>query len=196
MPRTGRPRSFDDDQAVNAAKDLFWQHGYAGTSLRDLKDELGILPGSLYGAFGDKHALFLRALERYADDARHASAALLGDGRVLPRLRDLLADILIAARIAPGRGCMLGNTAAEILPGDEEAGRMVRGAFGELEGAIERALAVAAQCGEIREDLDCGAHARLLVVLMQGLHVVARAECNPKRLQDVIDAALASLAHS
>ena len=181
---------------MNAVKDLFWQHGYAGTSLRDLKDELGILPGSLYGAFGNKHALFLRALERYADDARHAGASLLGDGPVLPRVRDLLTDILTAARIAPGRGCMLGNTAAEILPGDEEAGRMVRGAFGELEGAIERALAVAGQCGEIREDLDCGAQARLLVVLMQGLHVVARAERDPQRLSDVVDAALASLAHS
>jgi len=196
MTRTGRPRSFDDGQVVNAAKDVFWQRGYAGTSLRELGEELGVLPGSLYGAFGDKHALFLRALERYADDARQAGASLLADGPVLPRVRDLLIDVLAAARSAPGRGCMLGNTSAEILPGDDEAGQVVRGALRELEDAIERALAVAQRRGEIREDLDCGAHARLLVVLMQGLHVVARAECNPKRLQDVIDAALASLAHS
>jgi len=179
---------------VNAAKDVFWHRGYAGTSLRDLKQELGILPGSLYGAFGDKHALFLRALERYADDARHAGASLLGDRPVLPRVRDLLTDVLTAARCAPGRGCMLGNTATEILPGDDEAGRVVRGAFRELEDAIERALAVAQRCGEIRETLDCGAEARLLVVLMHGLHVIARAECDPQRLSDVVDAALASLA--
>ena len=193
VSRTGRPRSFDDDHVVNGAKDVFWQRGYAATSLRELKDELGVLPGSLYGAFGDKHALFLRALERYADDTREAAASLQTDGPVLPRIRELLANVLAAARTAPGRGCMLGNTATELLPRDEAAGHVIRGAFRTLEGAIEQALATAQQAGEIREDVDCGAQARLLVTLMQGLHVVARAEPDPYRLDDVIHITLASL---
>jgi TetR/AcrR family transcriptional regulator, transcriptional repressor for nem operon len=193
VPRTGRPRSFDDDQVVNGAKDVFWRRGYAATSLRELKDELGVLPGSLYGAFGDKHALFLRALERYADDTRGAASSILADGPVLPRIGELLSEVLAAARTAPGRGCMLGNTATELLPRDEAAGRVVRGAFGALENAIEQALAVAQRAGEIREDIDCAAQARLLVVLMQGLHVVARAEPDPHRLDDVVHVALASL---
>jgi TetR/AcrR family transcriptional repressor of nem operon len=178
---------------VNGAKDVFWRRGYAATSLRELKEELGVLPGSLYGAFGDKHALFLRALERYADDTREAAASILADGPVLPRIGELLANVLAAACTAAGRGCMLGNTAAELLPVDEAAGRVVRCAFGVLEGAIEQALTVAQQAGEIREDIDCGAQARLLVVLMQGLHVVARAEPDPHRLDDVVHAALVSL---
>ncbi|MFI9561546.1 TetR/AcrR family transcriptional regulator [Nonomuraea endophytica] len=193
MPRTGRPRSFDDDHVVSGAKDVFWRHGYTATSLRELKDELGVLPGSLYGAFGDKHALFLRALERYADDARGGASSLQADGPVLPRIGELLGNVLAAAHEAPGRGCMLGNTATELLPGDEAAGRVVRGAFGTLENAIEQALSAAKRTGEIREDVDCAAHARLLVVLIQGLHVVARAESDPHRLDDVVQAALASL---
>jgi TetR/AcrR family transcriptional repressor of nem operon len=193
MPRTGRPRSFDDDHVVNGAKDVFWRRGYAATSLRELKSELGVLPGSLYGAFGDKHSLFLRALERYADHTREAAASIVGDGPALPRIGELLTDVLAAACTAPGRGCMLGNTAAELLPGDEAAGQVIRGAFGALEGAIEQALAAAQQTGEIREDIDCGAQARLLVTLMQGLHVVARAEPDPHRLDDVVHTALASL---
>ncbi|MFI6901761.1 TetR/AcrR family transcriptional regulator [Nonomuraea sp. NPDC050394] len=193
MPRTGRPRSFDDDQVVDGAKDVFWRRGYAATSLRELKDEVGLLPGSLYGAFGDKHALFLRALERYADDTRRAAAAIAADGPVLPRVGEFLGDILTAARAEPGRGCMLGNTATELLPRDEAAGRVVRGALGALEGAIERALTAARRTGEIRDDVDCAAQARLLVVLMQGLHVVARAESDPDRLGDVVRTALASL---
>jgi TetR/AcrR family transcriptional regulator, transcriptional repressor for nem operon len=194
MARTGRPRSFDDAEIVEGAKDVFWQRGYAATSMRDLRDELGVLPGSLYGAFGDKHALFVRALERYARDGQDAVASLLADGRVLPRLRELLGGVLTAARTAPGRGCMLGNTAAEVLPGDEAAGRVVRDAFRDLEDAIEGALGLAQKAGEIRHDVDCGAQARLLVAVMQGLHVRARAEPDPHRLDDVVDAALEPLA--
>ena len=195
VARTGRPRSFDDADVVERAKDVFWQRGYAATSMRDLKEELGVLPGSLYGAFGDKHALFVRALERYVDGSREAVAtALTADGPVLPRVRELLTSGLSAAVVAPGRGCMLGNTAAEALPGDAEARAIVGGALRELEGALEGALARAQQSGEIRSDVDCGAQARLLVALIQGLHVVARAEPDPRRLDDVVDAALTPLA--
>jgi TetR/AcrR family transcriptional regulator, transcriptional repressor for nem operon len=190
VARTGRPRTFDDSQALEAAKDFFWRHGYAATSIRDLTQELGVLPGSLYAAFGDKHALFLRALERYADGTRQAAAALSGDGPVLPRVRALLESVLAAAHTAPGRGCMLGNTAAEALPDDDAAGEVVRAAFRELEDGLERALATAQRSGELRDDVDCGAHARLLLALMQGLHVLARTERDPHRLQDAIDAAL------
>lgn len=193
MARTGRPRGFADDQVVDGAKDVFWRRGYAATSLRELKDELGVLPGSLYAAFGDKRALFLRALERYADDTREVAASIPLGSPVLPRLRAILGDVLAAARTAPGRGCMLGNTAAELLPGDDDAGRVVRGAFRALEGAIEQALTAAQRTGEIRADIDCGAHARHLVIVLQGLHVVARAEPDPHRLDDAIHAALALL---
>lgn len=193
VSRTGRPRTFADDQVVNGAKDVFWRRGYAATSLRELKDELGVLPGSLYAAFGDKHALFLRALECYAGDTREVASSIPLDGPVLPHLREILGDVLAAARSAPGRGCMLGNTAAELLPGDEDAARVVRGAFKALESAIEQALAAAQRTSEIRTDIDCGAQARHLVIVMQGLHIVARAEPDPQRLDDAIHAALALL---
>ncbi|MFI0482606.1 TetR/AcrR family transcriptional regulator [Actinomadura sp. 9N215] len=193
MPRTGRPRSFDDGQVAGKALELFWRRGYAATSLRDLKDELGVLPGSLYAAYGDKHGLFLRALGRYVDAAREQAAELDGDGDVLPRIRALLLSVLQAAQETPGRGCMLGNTAAELLPADETAGRLVHDGFGALEGGLEQGLLAAQRSGEIRPDVDCGAQARLLLALMQGLHVVARAESDPRRLTDAVDAALAPL---
>jgi TetR/AcrR family transcriptional repressor of nem operon len=161
--------------------------------MRNLKDELGVLPGSLYGAFGDKHTLFIQALERYADGTRAAGSLLL-ERPVLPRLRELLTDVLTTAHTAPGRGCMLGNTAAEVLPGDDAAGRVVREAFRELESAIQRALELAQRTGEVDDNVNCGAQARLLVAVIQGLHVLARAELDPQRLEDVIDAALNPLA--
>ncbi|GAA3012315.1 TetR/AcrR family transcriptional regulator [Streptosporangium longisporum] len=193
MPRTGRPRSFDDDQVIGGALEIFWRHGYAATSLRDLKGGIGVLPGSLYAAYGDKHAIFLRALGRYVDASREQADGIAAEGPVLPRVRELLLGVLEAARAEPGRGCMLGNTAAELLPRDEAAGRLVHDGFGALESGLERALDAARRSGEVRPDIDCGAQARLLLALMQGLHVVARAEADPRRLADAVDAALAPL---
>ena len=193
MPGGGRPRSFNDDEVVERARDVFWRQGYGATSMRDLGDGLGVLPGSLHAAFGSKHQLFLLALRSYADLSTDAVRAVLNGGPVLPQLKQLLTDVLTAAVAFPGRGCMLGNSAAELVSADEEAGDVVRGAFYELEGAIAAALECAKTSGEVRADLDSDAQALLLVALMQGLHVLARIEEDPMRLKSAIDAALAPL---
>jgi len=194
MARTGRPREFDEEQVVDAARDLFWRRGYANTSVGDLEDGLGVLRGSLYGAFGDKHGLFLRALRRYADEGRTESAALAGEGPILPRLGAVLRAALDAATDRPGWGCLFGNTAAELLPGDGQAAEVVERGLRNLERAIAAALARGQETGEVRAAVDPGPSARMLVALLQGLHVVARVEEDPRRLADAVDAALAPLA--
>src|ERR1700748_2748294 len=68
MPR-GRPRSFDAEAAVERAMSVFWSRGYHATALPDLLRATKLSRGSLYAAFGDKHSLFLRALDRYIADA-------------------------------------------------------------------------------------------------------------------------------
>src|ERR1700753_2564254 len=68
LPR-GRPREFDADAAIERAMGVFWSCGYHGTSLPDLLEATKLSRGSLYTAFGDKHGLFLRALDRYIDQA-------------------------------------------------------------------------------------------------------------------------------
>src|SRR5580693_289284 len=86
-----RPRGFDSEHVVDRAMELFWTQGYEATSVSDLTAELGVHPGSLYRTFGDKHALFLRALARYRDSqARALAPVLLAGGPVLPRIRAVL----------------------------------------------------------------------------------------------------------
>ena len=63
--KTGRPRSFDEGAALDAAMLVFWRHGFEGASLPALTGAMGMNRPSVYAAFGDKRALFLRALERY-----------------------------------------------------------------------------------------------------------------------------------
>src|SRR6267154_952985 len=74
-----RPRMFDETDVVAAARDEFWTRGYAATSVDDLTNVTGLGKGSLYGAFGDKHGLFLRALDDYIGTALNGVRAELRD---------------------------------------------------------------------------------------------------------------------
>src|SRR5215472_16931180 len=68
----GRPRAYDPEEALAQARDAFWDGGYTGTSLDDLSDATGMNRPSLYGAFGDKRALYLETLDRYRELGREA----------------------------------------------------------------------------------------------------------------------------
>lgn len=194
VTRTGRPRGFVEQDVISGAKDVFWRQGYAAASLRELAAALGVLPGSLYSALGNKHGLYLRALSDYVNDTRAAAEGVASHHSPIKAVRALLDGILDSAVDHPGRGCMLGNAAVELLPTDESARLIVRSGFHALEEGLERALREAQRAGEIRRDVDCAEQATLLVVLIQGLHVTARAEADPRRLSAVIDSALAAIA--
>ncbi|MEI5099038.1 helix-turn-helix domain-containing protein [Streptomyces sp. PmtG] len=135
----GRPRQFDPETAVDQAMEVFWRKGYAGTTPQDLVDALGIGKGSLYNAFGSKHALFERALRRYRDTQAHALIGLLeSGGPVKERLRSAL-ELLVAMDLADPdrRGCMAVNAAAELASADRVATELVRGMFARTEVAFQ-----------------------------------------------------------
>src|SRR5271155_3784150 len=67
----GRPREFNEAEALQAAIECFWQHGCEATSVRDLADKMGISAPSIYNTYGGKHALFAQALDRYFGSGRH-----------------------------------------------------------------------------------------------------------------------------
>jgi TetR/AcrR family transcriptional regulator, transcriptional repressor for nem operon len=192
MPRTGRPRRVSKSTVVDAATTVFWERGYAGTTVQSVGERAGVLPGSLHAGFGDKHALFVVALERYTEGQREAGAWLQAPGPVLPRLREMMYAIASAAGSERPRGCMLGNTATE-LSTDVTAAKVVRDAFVDLEESIAVALAAAQSAGEVTGAIDPHGCARGLVATMQGLHVLARVESDPERLRVAVDAILAPL---
>ncbi len=195
MARTGRPRAFDTDEALSRAMDLFWTRGYAGISIQDLVDELAVQRGSLYAAFGDKHSLYLKAVERYALRNREHAEALLRTGPVLPVLRRMLLDpaTVTGATTPTRRGCLLGNTTAELVPGDDAARALVQNAYDGFVTVVTAALRRAQELGEVTRDATPEAQAELLLMLFQGAALVARAHNDPERLATGVDAALDSL---
>jgi len=110
MPR--KP-NYDRDDLINRAKDLFWQRGWAGTSMKDLEKELGMKPGSFYAAFGSKDGLFELALDQYAADGADRLNALAREHGPLKALQRFPA-IVVANNAAPAKACMLSKTLLEL----------------------------------------------------------------------------------
>jgi TetR/AcrR family transcriptional repressor of nem operon len=197
MARTGRPRAFDEHQALLRARDLFWSRGYSATSIQDLVDELSVQRGSLYAAFGDKRDLYLKAVALYAQENRERLESMLEQGPVLPALRRMLTEpaALTGARESTQqrRGCLVGNTTAELVPFDEQARTLVAAAFDAFVQTVTAALERGQQTGEVADTATPEAQAQMLLMLFQGSALVSRAQPARDRLVAGIDAALDAL---
>jgi TetR/AcrR family transcriptional repressor of nem operon len=190
-----RPRQFDPDTAVDAAKELFWSKGYGATTPSDLVDALGIGKGSLYNAFESKGALFERALRRYGDERiAGLEAVLAGPGPVRARLEKALTRLAstdLEARLR--RGCLAVNTSAELGDRDDAVARIVRSVFERMERALRAAIALGQEAGEIRADHDPRALASLLVTTMIGMTVVARTADPTNRARRAVQALMSMI---
>lgn len=197
MPRTGRPRAFDPEAALARARDVFWSRGYAATSVQNLVDALSLQRGSLYAAFGDKRALYLKAVRLYDTENRSRLAELLEEDPVLPVLRRMLTQpaTLIGAQRAgeERRGCLVGNTTAELVPADDEAGAVVAAAYEGFVDVVSNAFRRAQATGEVTTATTPEAQAQLILLLFQGSALVSRAKTDQERLDAAVDAALDSL---
>ncbi|MFE6686280.1 TetR/AcrR family transcriptional regulator [Streptomyces sp. NPDC057743] len=187
----GRTKAFDPDATLRAALDLFWRKGYEATSMQDLVDHLGINRGSIYATYGSKHELYLRALDRYCEDAGSSGTHQLSQpGPVLPALRAFLHSC--ALEDPERKGCLVTNTAVELLPGDAQAERLVESGLAGLETLLTSVLVRARSQGELSADKDPRALARFLVTFIQGLRVISKTQ-DQRRLRDALDQALTLL---
>jgi TetR/AcrR family transcriptional repressor of nem operon len=191
-----RPCAYDRDDLLRCATALFWERGFAGTSVDDVVRATGVSRSSLYAAFPDKSALFLAALEHYLDTATRARLERLSQGgRAALAIRRFLFEIADerASVNAPAHGCLLTNTAVEIGAGEEQIAELVRKAFARLERALADRLDEARQRGDLRAETDTKQFARQLVTLIQGLRVMTRLGMEPRVARDAVRSALAPL---
>ena len=190
-----RPKSFDEDAVLQQAVQLFQEQGYEGTSLADLESRLGLGRQSLYNTFGDKQALFLKALTRYQRAVAEGPVAHLHiPGAGLDAIRAfLLATVESLTTPGSRRTCLMVNTILERGTQDAEASLRCNHARVELERALRRALAQARKRGEIAERIDVEATATLLVSQTYGLNVLAKTGATAGELYAAVEALLAGL---
>ncbi|MET7466017.1 TetR/AcrR family transcriptional regulator [Nonomuraea sp. NPDC005501] len=191
----GRPRAFDRDAALAAATLLFWRRGYEATSMGDLTEAMGIRPGSLYAAFGDKKALFKEAVAAYG---RSPVGAFMGVAlEEEPTARGAFARILReAAQIYPDpshpAGCLTICAATNVTVQDEEIGAFLRDLRNANLVTFEARLRAARDEGELPADADPKALAAYFAAVIQGMSQRSRDGATAAELAATADLALAA----
>lgn len=173
----GRPRSFDAGTTLAQATLAFWQRGYASTSMDDLSAATGLNRPSLYGAFGDKHQLYLQALRLYTEQSNAAIAAAFNDRPLrdgLLRVYELALQLYYPADAA-ARGCLLIGTAATEAPRDEAIRQQLGDSLRGFNAAFEARLQQAVDSGELPAGSDIAMRAQLASAVLHSMALRARA---------------------
>ena len=171
-----RPRTFDEVEALDAAVQVFWAHGFAATSVRQLCAAMGIQAGSFYATFESKEHCFRKALGRYL--------ATQGVPQT-PCIQAIHAwfDAIVDPGRSP-RGCLLVNSASEYNSLDGESQTLVSRRISQLETYFSHCLA---------GRNNAAGEAALLAASVAGIHVMARSGTAPEHLRLIADQALSIL---
>jgi TetR/AcrR family transcriptional repressor of nem operon len=188
-----RPKSFDEAAVLDQAAQLFRERGYEGTSLADLEAHLGLGRQSLYNSFGDKHALFLKALDRYKRMGEDLVAGLNAPDAGLEAIRAFFHSGIQSLTSGPKQGCLLTQTITERGAEDPAALLRCNHVRDTLERSFRHALMGAKARGEVAADLDVEATATLLGIQNYGLNVMAMTGATADQLHSAVEALLAGL---
>jgi TetR/AcrR family transcriptional repressor of nem operon len=190
-----RPKSFDEDAVLERAVELFRARGYEGTSVADLESHLGLGRQSLYNTFGDKQALFHKALDHYRQTVGEAMTdGLNRPDAGLEAIRDYFRiTIRNLTGENPRSGCLVANTITERASADPEALHRCNRTRESLERAFRRALSQAKARGELSRQVDVDATATLLTIQNYGLNALAKTGASAEELSAAVEALLAGL---
>jgi AcrR family transcriptional regulator len=189
--KRGRPRSFESDDALEQALIVFWEHGYEGASLTMLTDAMGISRKSMYAAFGNKEALFLKVLQRY----ERGPGAYARQSVLAPTARDVARAYLdgaVRAGTQPGRpaGCLGVRAALSVGATGQSVQDILTTWRAKSQADLRERFQHAADEGDLPADSDADMIARYLTTIADGVSVQATGGASSESLRRVVDAAL------
>jgi TetR/AcrR family transcriptional regulator, transcriptional repressor for nem operon len=175
-------RQFDEQEVIAIALDVFWRKGLHDATMQDLAAATGVLRGSLYNAYGDKEAIFLRAFDQYATKFLETSGNALAQGDAAARLQKFF-DLIIVNMTSgsPPRGCLTTRTALDAGISSTAVRQRVQGLLGRLEQLVSRAISSAPNR---RLAIDANRFARVVVTFTRGLAVMERAGYGREQLKE------------
>ncbi|MFF7535186.1 TetR/AcrR family transcriptional regulator [Streptomyces bobili] len=178
----GRKRGFDETTVLDVVRDRFWTTGFDGTSTYDLMDATGLGKGSIYKAFGNKNALYVRVFSDYCQGIVAQAREELREGpdsvltSPMARLERYVVSLADAfATESPRRGCFLTKGTADRAGEDDMVAGTARRAFEDLAGALASAIRDAQDAGEVAEHADATALGYLLLSVIRGIDNMAQA---------------------
>lgn len=195
---SGRKKAFHEEQALDAAMQVFWTKGYVGASLSDLTQSMGINKPSMYSTFGNKEALFIKATKHYVASQMEQRLALLfeQDTPLKLRLKNYMRSIIaMQCDSEQPKGCYLVLCQSELVGGDipEEAAQLLT----DIESAPKKLL-----CDLFTTDIealslglstDASSNALSLYTVLKGTASMARSGVPLNELEPVIDNILSGI---
>jgi TetR/AcrR family transcriptional repressor of nem operon len=171
-----RPREFDEQKTLEAIAEAFWARGYEATSTRDLAERTGLTVTSLYNAFGDKRALFQRALEHYLDVTLRARIDRLEKSLAPSEAIAAFFHEVIERSLSDTqqRGCFLVNSALEATPEAPELRAAISAEMDAIRAFFRRCLLAGRRNGEVPSSVSAAEASAHLLTVMLGLRVMAR----------------------
>lgn len=183
-----RTREFDTDAAIEALAETFWAEGYEGAGVAELVESTGVGRASLYGAFGNKKEMFLKASDHYLDN-RIAPMLMRLEPGGLDAIITYFKGFPMAYDMMPDRvhmGCMIVNTSTEAIGADPDVAVQTERYKSMFRRAYTDALEIAQERGEI--DGSISKRADLLLLATQGLFVNVRSGSSKDEILTLVEA--------
>jgi len=188
-----RPRSFDCDAVLDKAVETFREKGFDGTSIEDIEKATGLRRASLYGAFGDKRALYLAALKRYQGTKGVRLLEQLNAAKTGRAAIERLFALTLDEAVQDPAGCLLANAASERSAHDGLVARCVEDNRRRVEGALLAAVLRGRADGSVKGRVEARTSARFLFAAILGVRGLARTGCGRAELKAVAEEALRTL---
>ncbi len=188
-----RSKDFEVNTVLDKAMDLFWRQGYEKTSIQELVTHMGIHRRSMYDTFGDKHALYMEALDRYRSiQEKNIKIRIQPPISAKQAIRQIF-EMTICTEENHPKGCLIVNTAVELAMYDLKAAAQVTEDFLNTEQLFYELLVSGQQTGEIAEHNNALKLSVFLNNAWVGLRVMVKATEDTEKLTNIMDTTLAVL---
>lgn len=188
-----RNKEFDENEVLRKAMELFWIQGYEKTSMQDLVKYMGIHRRSLYDTFGDKHTLFIKALDHYNEIITTRIENQVSQQHTVKDAIKQLFNMIIVRDKQQLVGCLTVNTAVELSLHDEQAAEKVVESFSKTELLLKNLVLKGQKVGEISKHHDAKKISEFLHNSLVGLRVMTKTTEDTEKLNNIIDITLSVL---
>lgn len=185
----GRPKIFDEQEAIQKATEVFRNKGYDTASADELLNAMGIGKGSFYLAFkGGKQELYIKSIEQFSENFyKKLAEGMAKSGNGIEFIKKFFLMQADASDCEKERGCYLGNSLVQLSEKDEDIKRISAKILRKLQQLFAEEIRKAQETGQIKNAEDPEILAWHLTNLWNGVHVTRRMENSPKILRSLIE---------
>lgn len=180
-----RSKEFEEKKVLDKAMRLFWEQGYEKTSMTELVEHMGIHRRSLYDTFGDKHNLFLKAMDRFEDKISAALAGGVKRSKTASEALQFIFGFMIDGDEDSPAGCLMVNSAVELAARDVEVDNKSTKAFTTAEQLLREIIIWGQRDGEFTSTYNAEELAEYLHNVWIGLRVMARTSASKEKLHRI-----------